>query len=317
MYFNVGSVDFDLYGDESPLQVANFLGYVNDPANNYNRTWIHRSFCCTNVHFLQGGEYYLHKPGDSAPNENQIISGSPVPNEYDPSNGLTNSPGTLAAARTSDLDSATNGWFINRSDNTIPFPNYTVFGQTTRGFDVVEFISSAPTNNPYLSSYRFNTAPVYNNSYVYLLQVVERSLLDGDFDSSGNVGASDLLIWETDYNRMTLAGPNLNGDQEIDSNDLSNWNTGYGNFDGTTTFADFVDGDANRDGVVDGFDFLFWQDASGKTTDVSADADGNYVVAGPDYLDWQRNFGITLSTSARYQFRSHSRLFYSVLSAHF
>jgi cyclophilin family peptidyl-prolyl cis-trans isomerase len=290
MYFNVYSVDIDLYGNESPLHVANFLSYVDDRA--FDRTWIHRSFCCGDLYFLQGGDIYLPEPGDGDPPDlHHVEEGSAIPNEYDPNNGLTNSPGTLAAARQAGLDTARNGWFINSSDNSVEFPYYTVFGQVTRGLDVIQFISTLPIGNSYLSSYGYDTAPVFNNNYVFLYQVVERSLLDGDFDMDNMVGLSDLAMWEEDFGRMIISGPDFNGDKEIDSGDLVNWESGYGQFNGVSTFADFDDGDANRDGVVDGLDFLSWQRSSGKTTDVSADADGDYVVSGVDFLAWQRNYG--------------------------
>ena len=56
-------------------------------------------------------------------------------------------------------------------------------------------------------------------------------------------------------------------------------------------YANDVDGDASRNGVVDGADFLSWQRSSGMTTDASADGDGNYQVDGLDFLEWQQNFG--------------------------
>ena len=115
---------------------------------------------------------------------------------------------------------------------------------------------------------------------------------------SGTVDAGDLDLWEADFGRMIVTGPDFNGDQEIDGSDLTSWETGYGGFDGVSTFADFSDGDASRDGVIDGSDFLIWQRLAGKTTDVSADADGNYSVDGGDFLDWQRNFSVSFSLSA-------------------
>ena len=289
MYFNVGVVDFDLYGNESPLHVENFLGYVN--SNAYNRTWIHRSFCCGSLLFLQGGEFYIPEPGDSGPGQSSVVSGPPVVNEYDPNNGLINSPGTLAAARTSDLDSATNGWFINTTDNSTAFPNYTVFGEVTEGFEIVEGISSLSIGHPYLSSFGFDTAPVFNNFYVYLMQVVERSLVDGDFDFDNSVGASDFEKWGNDYGRLLIAGPDFDHDKKIDGNDLGTWQSGYGQFDGVTTFAEFEQGDNNNDGLVSGNDFLAWQRNMGTTTDVSADGDGDYRIGGSDFLIWQRTFG--------------------------
>jgi hypothetical protein len=124
-----------------------------------------------------------------------------------------------------------------------------------------------------------------------LHQVVERSLLDGDYDRNNVVDANDLALWEADYSRMVIAGPDFNGDKELDAGDLANWEAGYGNFNGSTAFADFDDGDANRNGVVDGLDFLSWQRSFGRTTDVSADDNGDYVVSGLDFLAWQRNYG--------------------------
>jgi peptidyl-prolyl cis-trans isomerase A (cyclophilin A) len=291
MYFNLGSVDIDLYGNESPLHVANFLSYVN--AQEFDGTYIHRTRCCDSSYFfVQGGEYYLPEPGDQYINEHFIIPHGTVPNEFDPNNGLSNTPGTLAAARTDDPDSAQNGWFINATNNAYPFDAgpYTVFGQVTRGMPVINYIPSLP-NVPAAPGSFLETLPVYNGGFVFLYQVVERSLLDGDYDLNGKVDANDLAMWEADYNRMAITGPDFNGDKEIGSGDLANWEAGYGQFDGVTTFADFDNGDANYDGIVDGDDFLSWQRSVGLTTDVSADGDGNYEVNGDDFLFWQRNVG--------------------------
>jgi cyclophilin family peptidyl-prolyl cis-trans isomerase len=73
-----------------------------------------------------------------------------IKNEAD--NGLKNVTGTIAMARTSVVDSATNQFFINTVDNANldhsgPGPRfgYAVFGQVTSGLDVVKAIEAVDT----------------------------------------------------------------------------------------------------------------------------------------------------------------------------
>jgi peptidyl-prolyl cis-trans isomerase A (cyclophilin A) len=121
------SFDVELFADETPATVANFLGYMN--AGSYTNTIIHRSTTSDplDIQLLQGGSFYLGTNGLSL-----IDNGSPIALEA----GLPNLRGTLAMARTGDPDSATSGWFINVQDNPILNPSldpfrdgYTVFGR--------------------------------------------------------------------------------------------------------------------------------------------------------------------------------------------
>ena len=290
MYYNIGTVDIDLYGNESPLHVANFLEYVN--AGDYDNTYIHRTNCCGGVYtFVQGGEYYVPEPGEFL-DTNFVTGRGPVVNEFDPNNGLSNTPGTLAAARTSNPDSAENGWFINATDNAVAFDPgpYTVYGQVTDGLDVIQFIPTLPKVAS-LQGTNFATLPVYDNWFVYLYQVVELSLIDGDFDNDGMVEADDLDMWEDYYGELDIDGPDFNGDFNMDALDLAIWESNYGLYDGINTFAHFDYGDANRDSDVDAMDFLALQRSLGDTRDVSTDVNGDAVVTGLDFLGWQRNAG--------------------------
>src|SRR5262245_5167215 len=58
-YMNMGTVEIELYGNESPLGVANFLSYVDN--GSYNDSMIHRTRDNTTVQnsdlFAQGGSY--------------------------------------------------------------------------------------------------------------------------------------------------------------------------------------------------------------------------------------------------------------------
>lgn len=68
----------------------------------------------------------------------------PIKNEAD--NGLRNTRGTIAMARTADKDSATSQFFINVADNAFLDHGqrdfgYAVFGKVVKGMDVVDKIS--------------------------------------------------------------------------------------------------------------------------------------------------------------------------------
>ena len=77
----------------------------------------------------------------------------PVQNEAN--NGVKNTRGTVAMARTSDPHSATAQFFINVSDNAAldhtapagPGWGYAVFGRVSEGMDVVDRIKSVRTGS--------------------------------------------------------------------------------------------------------------------------------------------------------------------------
>jgi len=135
---NLGNIELELDDAKAPKTVANFLRYVD--AGHYSGTIFHRVIA---GFMAQGGGYdgrYEKKP-----------TNSPVENEAD--NGLKNTRGTVAMARTGDPHSATAQFFINFADNT--FLNhtgktssgwgYTVFGKVTAGMDVVDRIGALAT----------------------------------------------------------------------------------------------------------------------------------------------------------------------------
>ena len=67
-------------------------------------------------------------------------------------NGLKNTVGTIAMARTNNPDSATSQFFINLKDNdflngTSTKDGYAVFGEVVTGMDVVRKIGRAPTGS--------------------------------------------------------------------------------------------------------------------------------------------------------------------------
>ena len=132
-----GEIVVELYPDKAPLTVKSFLAYVNEKF--YDGTIFHR--------VIPG---FMVQGGGFTADMNQKATHAPVKNEA--GNGLSNTRGTLAMARTSDPDSATAQFFINLKDNTFldraQSPDgwgYTVFGKVVSGMEAVDAIAGVPT----------------------------------------------------------------------------------------------------------------------------------------------------------------------------
>ncbi|MEE8369041.1 MAG: peptidylprolyl isomerase [Thermoanaerobaculia bacterium] len=135
---SMGDIVIELYADKAPASAANFLEYTR--SGFYDGTIFHRiidGFMCQGGGFMEGMK---KKP-----------TRDPIANEAD--NGLKNSRGTLAMARTSDPQSATAQFFINLVDNraldhtskTDQGWGYAVFGAVVEGMDVVDKMAKVPT----------------------------------------------------------------------------------------------------------------------------------------------------------------------------
>ncbi|OOR85248.1 peptidylprolyl isomerase [Moraxella canis] len=133
-----GQIKIELNAEKAPVTVANFLDYVE--SGHYDGLIFHRVI---DGFMIQGGGM------DAQMNEKR--TGTPIKNEAD--NGLKNTVGSIAMARTSDPHSATAQFFINVKDNDFlnyssPTPQgwgYAVFGQVIDGMDVVNQIKGVPT----------------------------------------------------------------------------------------------------------------------------------------------------------------------------
>ena len=137
-----GTIRVELYPDAAPKTVANFLEYVK--SGHYAGTQFHRVI---GGFMIQGGGF----TGDFQ----QKPTRAPIPIESEQSlkAGLSNVPGTIAMARTSDPNSATSQFFINVADNSrLNFRSadpagygYTAFGKVVSGMEVVNKIAQSPT----------------------------------------------------------------------------------------------------------------------------------------------------------------------------
>ncbi len=130
-----GNIKVNLFEDDAPTSCENFKQYIKEAF--YNNTIFHRVIP---EFMIQGGgmtEDMQLKP-----------TNDPIKNEAQ--NGKKNLRGTLAMARTSEIDSATSQFFINLVDND--FLNngdrdfgYAVFAEVIEGMDIVDKIASAST----------------------------------------------------------------------------------------------------------------------------------------------------------------------------
>lgn len=140
LHTNFGPITLKLFEDKAPKTVENFLSYVKDGF--YDNTVFHRVI---DGFMIQGGGF--------EPGLQQKDTKDPVENEAN--NGVANSIGTVAMARTNDPHSATAQFFINVADNSFlnfrsETPDgwgYAVFAEVVEGMDVVEKIKSVDTGN--------------------------------------------------------------------------------------------------------------------------------------------------------------------------
>jgi cyclophilin family peptidyl-prolyl cis-trans isomerase len=133
-----GDITLELYPDKAPVTVKNFLSYVDEKF--FDGLIFHRVI---KDFMIQGGGYnaeFAQRPAKP-----------PIKNEA--GNGLKNDRGTIAMARTDEVNSATcqffinhkNNDFLNHKDDSPQGFGYCVFGKVAEGMDVVDAIANSPT----------------------------------------------------------------------------------------------------------------------------------------------------------------------------
>ena len=133
-----GDIKIELDPEKAPKTVENFLGYLE--AGHYTGTIFHRVM---NGFMIQGGGFDADMKQKPAPRTVENEAG----------NGLKNTVGSVAMARTPDPHSASAQFFINVGDNAfLDYPGrdgwgYCVFGRVVEGMDIVDAIKAVPTGN--------------------------------------------------------------------------------------------------------------------------------------------------------------------------
>ena len=130
-----GNIEIELNRAKAPATVDNFTKYVKEGF--FDGTIFHRVMP---GFMIQGGGF--------TPDCTQKKTHQPI--RLESKNGLKNTKGTIAMARTNDPDSATSQFFINLIDNAFLNASpgnqgYAVFGHVTAGMETVDAIAAAKT----------------------------------------------------------------------------------------------------------------------------------------------------------------------------
>jgi len=151
---NLGNIVCELYDDEAPITVANFLRYVDD--SRYNGSVFYRVVTLDNqpdqnikIEVIQGGLFA----------DNHSLMHMPIKHESTQQTGLLHADGTISMARM-EPGSACSEFFIcigeqpeldfggqRNSDGQ----GFAAFGKVTKGMEVVRKIHSLNTTNQMLN----------------------------------------------------------------------------------------------------------------------------------------------------------------------
>jgi peptidyl-prolyl cis-trans isomerase B (cyclophilin B) len=140
METSMGEIILELNAAKAPISVANFIAYAR--AGHYDGTIFHRVI-----------KEFMIQGGGLTPDLAEKPTSEPIKNEAN--NKLRNKTGTIAMARTSEVDSARAQFFINTADNKFldhagskpELYGYAVFGEVIDGMDVVYTIEQTATGS--------------------------------------------------------------------------------------------------------------------------------------------------------------------------
>ncbi|MEO1575834.1 MAG: peptidylprolyl isomerase [Pseudomonadota bacterium] len=185
----LGNIQVNLFDQDTPLTVANFLDYVNNGA--YTNSIIHRS--ATNF-VIQGGGFTYDGalPFDAIPTNDPVLN-EPV---------FSNVRGTIAMAKLAgEPNSATTQWFINLVDNPASLDDqsggFSVFGVVMGdGMDVVDAIAALD---------RFNLGGSFTQ-----LPLRDYTDFTMDPDEDNLVSISAIVVTDTNTNTNPDLRPPLN-----------------------------------------------------------------------------------------------------------
>lgn len=209
----LGDFEVNLFDEEAPVTVANFLTYVDE--GDYTNTMIHR--VVTDA-IIQGGGFTFEDTGPA-----QMIPLRPtIINEARNFNNI----GTIAMAKMlGDEDSAQSQWFINLSKNRIfdsANGGYTVFGEVMGdGMDVVNAIGALrkvklkPADDNFLAvpvhDYLAGLISEYHIVYVYAIVRIDAqgNPIASSSSSSESSASSELSSASTSSTSSQLSSSSL------------------------------------------------------------------------------------------------------------
>jgi cyclophilin family peptidyl-prolyl cis-trans isomerase len=124
-----GDIEIDLFADESPKTVNNFVFLAGQGF--YDGVIFHRTI---NGFMIQTGD----PEGTGRGGPGYRFEDEPVTRKYN--------AGTVAMANAGPNTNGSQFFIVHDRDVGLP-PNYTIFGQVTSGMVVVDTIATAPTTN--------------------------------------------------------------------------------------------------------------------------------------------------------------------------
>lgn len=132
-----GPITVELDKKNAPISTENFLKYVDKGF--YDGTIFHR--------VMPGFMIQAGGMTDAGASIREKKEGAFPAIKNESGNGLSNTRGTLAMARTNALNSATSQFYINHANNagSLDAGKYAVFGKVIDGMDVVDAIAKVQT----------------------------------------------------------------------------------------------------------------------------------------------------------------------------
>ena len=203
-----GDIEVELYDQDKPVTVQNFLRYVQ--SGRYTNEFSHR---LVPGFVLQGGGFSL-----TTNTINTIPTFAPITNEISVGTFYSNVYGTIAMAKTSDPNSATSQFFFNLTNNAASLDStnnsggFTVFGHVIAGTNILNLFNKFQnwTSNPAPSP----TNLVLDNYYSPPLDTLP--VLSSNFPPTS---ASFVFM---DISLLQIAITNQNGSEQI------SWNSATG-----------------------------------------------------------------------------------------
>ncbi|HET6882273.1 MAG TPA: SdrD B-like domain-containing protein [Pirellulales bacterium] len=188
---NFGNFQLELFPADAPQSVANFLSYVD--SDKYADAVFSRSI--TNYIVQAGGITSASATYTSNSQFVPVSQGPTIPLEYK----LPNTAGTIAMARGTADNTASDEWFINLGDNTtalgpggVSKDGYAVFGQVIgNGMQTINAIAAVPTQNKSDPNVPVDLQNLPIGANNQLVQISSMTLLDSVYgtvftDSNGN-----------------------------------------------------------------------------------------------------------------------------------
>ena len=162
-----GAIDVTLLDSTAPVSVTNFLSYAQN--NAYTDDLFHRMANLSGTgasQILQGGQFTTNSASGVVTSFTDVPTYQPIANEFDASR--PNAIGSLAMARTSDLNSATSQFYFNLTDNTSSLGQtgngYAVFGNVANSASLTNLqsfsTSYSPTQKATVNTSTLETLPV-------------------------------------------------------------------------------------------------------------------------------------------------------------